>query len=47
MSNNKIAILGLGYVGLPIKKYKVEDFIKISKGKHVLLDIKGMYNFST
>lgn len=29
------------------KKYKVDDFIKISKGKLVLLDIKGMYNFST
>ncbi len=29
------------------KNYKVDDFIKISKGKLVLLDIKGMYNFST
>ena len=28
------------------KNYKVDDFIKISKGKLVLLDIKGMYNFS-
>ena len=29
------------------KNYKVDDFYKISKGKLVLLDIKGIYNFST